>query len=101
MPFQGRSKSLTSIDALNPLSAMNIDVDCKSETDVTGGMAGADNRLMVPSRSESATPGQGGGVGGGGQGGTNRAGSPGAGYQRRRKLSTAGKVKHPCQLLNN
>jgi len=82
--FQGRSKSLTSIDALNPngkaragngLSAMEIDLDSRSDC----GRGGVTDRLAVPIRCES--------VGGNGP----VSGSP-RGYQRRRKLSTAGKV---------
>jgi len=92
-PFaQGRSKSLTSIDALNPggkrgggggatLAAMEIDLDSRSEC----GGRGAD-RLAVPVRCES--------VGGG------AGGSPGRGYQRRRKLSTAGKVRKYADYMD-
>lgn len=57
---------------------MDIDVDCKSETDVV-----TPDRLNVPMRCDSA--------GGGGS----QLGGRGhhSGYQRRRKLSTAGKVR--------
>ena len=85
---------------------MSIDVDCRSETDVTaaaaagkagaagsGGSAaanGMDNRLMVPSGKGAAAAAAAG-----------RAGSPGAGYQRRRKLSTAGKVRKFAPEFHN
>ncbi|XP_059085132.1 pleckstrin homology domain-containing family G member 5-like isoform X3 [Tigriopus californicus] len=68
---KGRSKSLTSIDALNPMSNMSMDADCRSETELAG------ERLTVPLRCDSA----GGGLS-----------HQGSGYQRRRKLSTTGKV---------
>jgi hypothetical protein len=88
LSLQGRSKSLTSIDALNPLRAMDIDVDSRSETDVSGGGGHGHHghggyhgdRLMVPMRCGSA-------------GGSPSHQMP-AGFQRRRKLSTAGKVIH-------
>ena len=75
---QGRSKSLTSIDALGPaLSAMDIDVN-----EASSPSAAAADRLMVPPRCDSASAGGGGGGGG-----------SGTSFSRRRKLSTAGKVR--------
>ena len=82
---QGRSKSLTSIDALNPMpnGGVNMeaagDLDCKSvETD----LCSSTDRLQVPPmRCESAGPPLSG------------IGRYSAGGQRRRKLSTAGKVR--------
>ena len=82
-PLQGRSKSLTSIDALGPaLSAMDIDVnESAAGVSAAATSAAAADRLMVPPRCDSASAG---GSGGGG-GGTS--------FSRRRKLSTAGKVR--------
>ena len=81
-PLQGRSKSLTSIDALGPaLSAMDIDVNESAAGVSAASAAAAADRLMVPPRCDSASAG---GSGGGG-GGTS--------FSRRRKLSTAGKVR--------
>ena len=74
-PSQGRSKSLTSIDALGPaLSAMDIDVN-EAGSPATG--ADYSDRLMVP-RCDSASGG-------------------GTSFTRRRKLSTAGKVRRAIQ----
>ena len=84
-PLQGRSKSLTSIDALGPaLSAMDIDVNesAAGVSAAAASAAAAADRLMVPPRCDSASAG---GSGGGGGGGTS--------FSRRRKLSTAGKVR--------
>ena len=80
-PLQGRSKSLTSIDALGPaLSAMDIDVNESAAGVSAASAAAAADRLMVPPRCDSASAG-----GSGGGGGTS--------FSRRRKLSTAGKVR--------
>ena len=80
-PLQGRSKSLTSIDALGPaLSAMDIDVNESAAGVSTAAASAAADRLMVPPRCDSASAG-----GSGGGGGTS--------FSRRRKLSTAGKVR--------
>ena len=52
--FQGRSKSLTSIDALNP-SLMDIEAEEEAAQGCSSDAAG-DNRLSVPPRCDSAGP---------------------------------------------
>ncbi len=97
--LQGRSKSLTSIDALNPLSAMDIDVDGNGANGGGANNSRSENELLHPGGSSSSysagggdrlTVPPGGGCVPAAPGG---AGMSPRGYQRRRKLSTAGKVR--------
>lgn len=70
--FQGRSKSLTSIDALNPLAMDLVNIDVDQEKGAKGDGEGTTDRLSVPIRVSSV--------------------DPAAHSRRRRKLSTSGKV---------